>query len=224
MCDALLGELRRASGAAIQISEDSDAVDSADKVLLLLSEGALRGVPLTKLLSIIAKDRASQEDRLVMVCRTKEEGWRFDKTGPNANAEVRDAPREVQAALNDHEAITYRAPNSNGASRHEFPAMLEQLLRRLLDGKAGVVLADLNGTTAVAAAPRQTMRQQLEAAQHALAWAEAERAELQAEIDTVQARAEAERAELQAEIDALRSSGGGGDPTTEPPPDSDNEI
>ena len=114
------------------MTEDTADVDSAEKVLLLLSEGALKGTSLEKLRRAIAKDRAAREDRLVLVCRTKEEGWSF---AANENAEVAGAPDEVRTALNGHEATTYRAP-STGASRHEFLAMLQHLLGRLLKGKA----------------------------------------------------------------------------------------
>ena len=132
MCDELLNKLVQGSKGNLHVSEDADKVDSADKVLLLLSEGALRGQPLKKLCEALAKDRALGEDRLILVCRTKEEGWSFD---PNENGEVKDAPSEVRVALQEHEAVKYRAP-CDGGSRHEFPTMLQHLLGRLLRRKA----------------------------------------------------------------------------------------
>ena len=36
----------------------------------------------------------------------------------------------MQAALNDHEAITFR-PRSEGRKRHEFPAMVAEMVKRM---------------------------------------------------------------------------------------------
>ena len=65
-------------------------------------------------------------DRLVLIyCAHGDGSWSF------GGEEHRAAPAEVQNALNSHEAITYRAPCPGGRLRHEFPAMLAQLLKKL---------------------------------------------------------------------------------------------
>ena len=195
MCDELVGALNRAPSGLLAVSEDAQAVDSADKVLLLLSEGVLRGDSLARLRLALAKDRASQIDRLVLVCRTKMEGWNFDK---KENAEIREAPDEVQAALENHEAITYRAP-SQGASRHEFSIMVDNLMRRLVPEGT----RKTTNPVAPVVAPIQTVRQQFEGVQHELQRAASALAAEKERAATEKERAETEIKELR---DALHAA------------------
>ena len=103
-------------------------LERAGKVLVLLTEGVLRGEPLSRHVDAIAFDRAAGRDRLLFVCQTQEEGWQFG----NGNPDVAAAPREVRDALNDHEAITFRAPNQASlAGEHEFRAMVDHLLLKV---------------------------------------------------------------------------------------------
>ena len=69
-------------------------------------------------------DSEADTDRLVLAY-SEHAGWSF------GCAEQFAAPIEVQAALNDHEAISYRPRDDYGRSRHEFPAMVAELVRRL---------------------------------------------------------------------------------------------
>ena len=156
MVDVMVHEVTASERVVVQ-KDDPQALADADKVLVLLSEGVLQDDSLAELMEVLAQDRAASTDRIVMVCRTSSEGWVFGKGNP----EVAAAPAEVQQALNDHEAITYRAPSDSG-SRHEFPAMLDHILDRLAPSP-GVGPVISGGAVPVATVP--TVRQQLEAAQ-----------------------------------------------------------
>jgi hypothetical protein len=203
MCDELLGELERVK--LLDVSEDAQAVDSADKVLLLLSDGVLQGDTLASLCRVLEADRAARMDRLVLVCRTKQEGWSFDK---EENKDLRDAPDEVRTALKDHEAITYRS-RSTQASRHEFPAMIGHLMNRLLP-RGGFSVAGTQQDTPVAA-PVPTVRQQLEDALRVAAEREAEnerlRSALVAPVPAVRQQLEDARAENERLRSALQQRG-----------------
>ena len=99
--------------------------ENAQRVLLFLSEGVLAegSSSLQQLIRVLRRDEASGCDRLVCAY-SEERGWSF------GCAEQKSAPIAVQEALNEHEAITYR-PGSTGRLRHEFPAMMLQLVRQL---------------------------------------------------------------------------------------------
>ena len=80
--------------------------------------------PLALLEKCLAADEAAGVDRLCFVF-SGAAGWAF------GCAEHRAAPAAVGDALNQHEALAWRPPDPTGPSRHEFPALLRQLLRRL---------------------------------------------------------------------------------------------
>ena len=110
----------------IELTDDETALSlsEADRVLLLLSSGVLEvgRTQLRQLLDVLTLDE-NKHDRLVAVY-SEEAGWSF------GCAEQKAACKEVQDALNDHEAITYR-PKTQGRLRHEFPVMTEQLVMTL---------------------------------------------------------------------------------------------
>ena len=160
----MVGMLRDAlnTSGRVNVTEGSEqALADADKVLVLLSEGALQAERLEDIVKALEQDRAHSTDRIVMVCRTASEGWVFG----SANPEVAAAPASVQQALNEHEAMTYRAPNEAGGSRHEFPALLRHLLGRLAPSSGAAAGAPV--TRAAPVQTVQTVRQQLEAVQQA---------------------------------------------------------
>ena len=109
--------------------------ESADIVVLLLSTGVLgpNGEPLRRLIEVLEKDKRRQTDRLVVVYSahannsaaiySTEDGWDF------AGNEKKSAPKEVQAALDQHEALTYRP--KDGIKDHEFRALIDQLVQCL---------------------------------------------------------------------------------------------
>jgi hypothetical protein len=75
---------------------------------------------------VIAWDAARSQDRIVCIFSTgTAAGWSF---GCEAQQQ---APTDVQACLNDHEAICYRARDDDGPNRHEFGAMIAQILAKL---------------------------------------------------------------------------------------------
>ena len=135
MVDSLIPALRASS---ILVSEDPSTLSHADKVLVLLSEGVLAPASpsLALMMQALEQDRHSRmggaampTDRLVLACRTTQEGWVFG----SANPDVAAAPSEVQTALNDHEAITFRAPMpAEPDGGHEFAAMFTHLIRVIL--------------------------------------------------------------------------------------------
>jgi hypothetical protein len=79
------------------------------------------------------QDQDQQEDRIVAMYNS-EAGWQF------GCEEQKKSSEQVQACLNGHEAITYRAPGPEGSSRHEFPAMVAHLVAKL--GAAGAAGGD----------------------------------------------------------------------------------
>ena len=52
-------------------------------------------------------------------------GWTFKDNEEKAKAKV-----HVQIAIDSHEALAFRAKTS-GSARHEFPALIAELARRL---------------------------------------------------------------------------------------------
>lgn len=104
------------------IVDGPEAVTKASHVLLLLTPGVLQGDALKLLESVLQYDTQHKVDRIVAVYDP--ETWRFDSD------EKQKAPNEVKACLNKHEAIAYRHETS-GANRHEHPAMMKQLLKKL---------------------------------------------------------------------------------------------
>ena len=110
-----------------------DDVVSSDRVLLILTPGVLQPPVVRHLMAAIARDRVLQQDTIVAVF-SESAGWRF------GCEEQRNSSEAVQACLNEHEALAYRSPDPGGANCHEFPAVAEQLLSRILGLSNGLVL------------------------------------------------------------------------------------
>lgn len=151
ICDSLsaaemLRELRLALERTGQVAftQDPAELESAGRVLLLLTAGVLGGEALARLEQTIAHDQSRQQDRIVAVY-SQEAGWSF---GCEEQKQASDA---VQQCLNDHEAICYRAPDGeSGAKCHEFPAMVCQLMKKLGAGGDEVVSSDVVSVQPVA--------------------------------------------------------------------------
>ena len=93
---------------------------------------------LDQLNQTIAEDARKKQDRIVAVYG-EDEGWRFGCD------EHKNASGQVQACLNDHEAIAFRPRNPGGRSSHEFPAMVAQLGKKLgADGGGASSVIDLD--------------------------------------------------------------------------------
>ena len=129
--DDVTAELRLRTNNMARFTTDESELDTADRVLLVLTEGALSSPSLTQLERILYTDEQENKDRLVcMTLYSLEAGWSF------GCFEQRSASEHVQEALNCHEAITYRPKVSNqpcqsSRNRHEFTAMAAQLLKQL---------------------------------------------------------------------------------------------
>jgi hypothetical protein len=131
---APLAAVRRlAEQGHIAIIDGPEAVTKASDVLLLLTPGVLQGDALKLLESVLEYDTQHKVDRIVAVYDP--ETWRFDSD------EKRKAPNGVKSCLNLHEAITFRHETS-GANRHEHPAMMQQLLKKLRVRKSQGLKAD----------------------------------------------------------------------------------
>jgi len=106
------------------LSFDVAAVGEATKVLLLLSPGVLApgSDSLLRIVEVRAADKANKTDRFVIVYDPAV--WDF------AGAEKQGADADVQDVIDNHECVTWRPPTTAG-SRHEFPAMVNELLIRL---------------------------------------------------------------------------------------------
>jgi hypothetical protein len=106
---------------------------AADRVLLLLSPRVLeRGSSTLEQLQgavVSSSDSSRALSRMVMVYDGAT--WDF---GPN-NAEISDAPEEVKACIQDHEAIAFRprGPEAgpDNPNRHEFHTMMQWLRAQL---------------------------------------------------------------------------------------------
>jgi hypothetical protein len=163
----VLPELQAGSRGVQVAASPSDAdVVSADRVLLVLTPGVLQPPSLELLLEVIRVDKEAGQDRIVAVY-CEEAGWRFGCD------EQTQASAEVQACLNDHEAITYRRKDPAGASRHEFPAMAAHLRAKLLGPGGGGGGAAVGVRGGEAAPPLAGVRDRLAAAERRLAAQEA---------------------------------------------------
>jgi serine/threonine protein kinase len=159
IADLLISALAAAPG--ITLTEDATLLQSADKVLVLLTEGVLQEARLAQLITVLECDDEMCRDRLVFVCQPQRAGWTFGLHNPDVAA----APDRVQAALNDHEAVTYRALAPQTGSRHEFQAMTDHLLGKLV-GKP-VAISSITMTPAVV--PIKGVRERLEIAERRIA-------------------------------------------------------
>lgn len=130
-----------AGGEAVQTAEDIraelvasgrivivGAEAAAERVLLLLSAGVLRegSRSLQRLQKALQADLQAGKERLVVVCSAAA-GW--DPAGD----EHRAAPEVVRDVLGRRRAIVYRPSDQGGRCQHEHPAMIDELLRRLVD-------------------------------------------------------------------------------------------
>ncbi len=152
-------ELRPAleSGGNLVLTDDPSECPTADKVLLLLTHKILDEPSLGLLTRVIELDKEAQQDRITAVF-SEEAGWYF------GCEEQKTAPPAVQACLNEHEAIQFRAPDPGGPSRHEFGAMVEHLFEKL-----GSTAADTEATEPSTTIPVQGVRDALADAQREIA-------------------------------------------------------
>ena len=82
------------------LTHDEAELATADRVLLVLTAGVLTpgSATLQKLEDVLLQDRTSSTDRFVAIF-SEQDGWKF------GCAEQKSAPAEVQAALEQHEAL-----------------------------------------------------------------------------------------------------------------------
>ena len=132
--------------SAGRLQEGTDLA-SADAVLVLLAEGVLKcgSASLSHIETAMQQDSANGYGRFVFAYSAAR-GWIF------GGAEQETASQNIQQTLRSHEALSYRMP-SNGASRHEFPAMMSELSMRLLKRARGRSISD--GGTRVWQPPSQ---------------------------------------------------------------------
>ena len=159
IADLLISALAAAPNTTL--TEDANLLGSADKVLVLLTEGVLQEARLTQLITVLECDDEMCRDRLVFVCQSQRAGWTFGLDNPDVAA----APDRVQAALNDHEAVTFRALAPQTGSRHEFQAMTDHLLGKLVGKPVAISCV----TMAPAVVPIKGVRERLEIAERRIA-------------------------------------------------------
>lgn len=116
----------RCYGGHIEITTQVEKMSSAETVLLVLTPGVLQGPWLGQLQQVLDRSMKDHKDRLTVVysCST-DDGWDFNSTEQNC------APQQVQECLHEHEAIAWRPCDPDGPNRHEFPAMTDELVRRM---------------------------------------------------------------------------------------------
>ena len=110
---------------------------------------------------VIRHDKEAQQDRIVAVF-SEDDGWYFGCD------EQKSASDEVQACLNEHEAICFR-PKDEGPNRHELPAMVGQLLAKLggcsarivADSDVNVILPSIREQLDIAHQKEQVLRQEV---------------------------------------------------------------
>ena len=100
------------------------ALAMADGVLLLLTDGALDPAAATmeQIQEVLAHDATTGKDRLV-AAYSEAAGWKFGCTAQQQ------ADPAVKQMLDQHEALVCRRPDPAGRSRHEFRAMVQELVR-----------------------------------------------------------------------------------------------
>jgi hypothetical protein len=116
-------------GQNIELMTQPEMLHNADSVLLLLTPGVLQEPSLGQLQQVLAQSMEDHKDRL-SVLFSQYDGWTFK---PKA-VEHQNAPTAVQACLDQHEAIAWRPPDPDGRHRHEFPAMVDQLVKQVTPG------------------------------------------------------------------------------------------
>eukprot|EP01047_Picozoa_sp_COSAG01_P020723 COSAG01_NODE_1184_length_11346_cov_58.600249_14_plen_373_part_00 len=127
MLQELTDGFERYAPSCVRLVLTEDATDAtratADKVLVLLSEGVLEQPALVS--SLDHTIHADQQLDLERICIVYDEAsWSF---GCPAQQHASDA---IRKCLESHEALTFRPRDSPGDFlRHEFPAMVKRLLR-----------------------------------------------------------------------------------------------
>eukprot|EP01043_Picozoa_sp_COSAG02_P013272 COSAG02_NODE_528_length_20698_cov_6.231710_10_plen_1229_part_00 len=124
----MLNELKRTLQGIVEFTEDSERVASeGGAALLLLTSGILSPPCLERVQNMIPQAPHGSPNSYVavdnIVAMYAPDSWHF------GCPEQVSAPPEVQAFLNDHEAITYRSKSAG--SSHEFAAMIDQLISKL---------------------------------------------------------------------------------------------
>ena len=169
----ILQELRSVA-AEIELVQEGE-LESANRVLLILTTGILNGTSLQQLESTIEQDKRSGEDRITAIF-SEEAGWKF------GCSEHITATGAVQDCLNEHEAITWRANELN--TRHEFFAMVSQLFMKL-----GAVESQTGVKPPVALVPPIVdVRERLTLAERVISEREAVIAEQAAELTSLRER------------------------------------
>jgi hypothetical protein len=173
----ILSELRQAleSGGNLVLTDDPSECPTVDKVLLLLTHKILVEPSLGLLTRVIELDKDAQQDRITAVF-SEEAGWHF------GCEEQKSAPPAVQACLNEHEAIQFRAPDPGGPSRPEFGAMVEHLFEKL-GSTAGTEPTESSATI-----PAQGVRDALADAKREIAQLRQDNFKQAAEIEALRAR------------------------------------
>ena len=158
---------------------------TADKVLLLLSEGIINqgSASLKQLRSVLAQD--DEEDRIVAVYDS--DSWEFSCEAQKKSTE------DIQKALNDHEAIVFR-PSTDDGRQHEAAAMSRELLKELGAGARG-------GEGGLAAATERKTGE-MERLRNELA----ERYDRTKELEREAAEKDATMEVMQTELKALRAA------------------
>ena len=132
LLDELVPELKKSSRrVVIQPLPTKEDVISADRVLLVLTKGVLEAPSRGLLEEVIRVDNAKLQDRIVALY-SEDAGWTFGCT------EHAQSSNDIRNCLNEHEAITYRPKDPDGPKRHEFPAMVAHLRKKLVGVGEGV--------------------------------------------------------------------------------------
>eukprot|EP01045_Picozoa_sp_COSAG04_P038779 COSAG04_NODE_10552_length_769_cov_1.185075_1_plen_194_part_10 len=116
----------------MQLQTDERHLETADHVLLLLAGGILQQPCLGQLERVLSLDESEGSDRITALY-SEDHGWQF---GCLEHVECK--AKGVKRCLDDHEALIYRHSSDQQALRyrHEFPAMLNHLVKQILQRSA----------------------------------------------------------------------------------------
>lgn len=149
-------------------------LDTADRIILLLSSGLLQEPALSTLEATVRFDAEAGQERMLPIYYPGD--WTF------GGREHMSAPEQICAWLNEHEALCYRPKDdSGGMSHHEFGVMLDHMLVKL-----GAVAGTATGSTEdgkVVPLPIATVREKLASAERELKAREAALRALSLELD-----------------------------------------
>jgi serine/threonine protein kinase len=124
--------------SAGRVTLSSDPTHSADKFLLLLTDGVLTEPECVRQLERVLGGERGGENLSIIY---DEKSWEFGCAAQQAASDV------VKGCLETHEALTYRPRDPDGWLRHEFPAMIEKLLLNLGVLSLAVATDDAGGST-----------------------------------------------------------------------------